>query len=348
MHSVSSLRQSYSSGFSLVELMVAVTIGLLLMVGLATIFVDNSRARNELERATRQNENGRYVLQVLSNDLRMAGYLGEFDPTVLPLPTTLPDPCQTALAELKTQLPLQVQGYDDITSSPLNCLSDVRNGTDVLVVRRVSSCATGDTDCDPMVAGMPYFQAALCDKFNELGSSDASNHYALETNSMQLNRHQRDCVTLAKTRRYMVEIYFIAANGGRPESIPSLNRAELGPNGFSIVPLVDGIDNMQIEYGIDTNNDGSPDLYSANPGAFNSCQGTPCEITNWSNVVATKLHVLARTTEKSAEYIDTKTYFLGNKADGSPYSIGPLNDGFKRHAYQSTVRLLNPAGRRET
>lgn len=341
-------RQSSSFGFSLIELMVAVTIGLLLMVGLTTIFVDNSRARNEMERTNRQIENGRYAMQTLSNDLRLAGFLAEFDPSVRPLPTTLPDPCASKLTNLHNALMLHLQGYDNVASTVLSCLNDVRVGTDILVIRRVSGCAIGESDCDPITPGAPYFQAALCDKFNELGSDDTSNHYALDTDSTKLNRHQRDCLTLAKTRRYMVQIYFIAANGNSNDGVPTLKRAELGINGFSIVPLVDGIENMQIEYGLDTNNDGSADVYTANPAVYNSCTGTPCEVSNWQNVVAAKINVLARNIDKTAGYTDTKVYSLGNNADGSPNTSGPFNDTFKRHAYQSAVRVLNPAGRKES
>jgi type IV pilus assembly protein PilW len=28
--------------------------------------------------------------------------------------------------------------------------------------------------------------------------------------------------------------------------------------------------------------------------------------------------------------------------------MGPFNDSFKRHVFSTTVRLVNPAGRRET
>jgi len=61
-------------GFSLVELMVALTIASLLLLGLATLFVNNSKARSELDKSSRQIENGRYAMQVLFDELRHAGY----------------------------------------------------------------------------------------------------------------------------------------------------------------------------------------------------------------------------------------------------------------------------------
>jgi type IV pilus assembly protein PilW len=61
-----------------------------------------------------------------------------------------------------------------------------------------------------------------------------------------------------------------------------------------------------------------------------------------------KVHLLSRSTEASPGYTDTKTYPLGLQADDTQLVVGPFNDGFKRHAYTRTIRMNNPAGRRET
>ena len=90
-------------GYSITELMVSITIGLIILAALVTVFAGNSRERGEIERANQQTENGRYALQVLDEDLRDAGYLASFNPgTVagpnpqLVVPATLPDPCAAA------------------------------------------------------------------------------------------------------------------------------------------------------------------------------------------------------------------------------------------------------------
>lgn len=347
LHTLSPIKiRTGQDGFSLVELMVAITIGLAIAGGMTAMFVNNSQSRSEIERANRQIENGRYATQVLTEDLRLAGFLGEFDPTVLTSPATKPDPCLTSLADLKSAMPLHVQGYDNGAS--LSCLSDVRTGTDILVVRRVSTCTVGETNCDPASTGTPYFQASLCDNTTELGSVTTSDHYALDTASANLTRHKRDCTTLASQRRYRTHIYFIANNDNSGDGIPTLKRAELGASGggsaFTIVPLVEGIENMQIEYGIDSDSDGIPNSYTADPD--NGCVAAAC-VTNWRNVVSVKLNLLARNTEKSSGYTDTKTYSLGLTANGSSNTAGPFNDNYKRHAYESLVRLNNPAGRKE-
>ncbi|MGH8561634.1 MAG: PilW family protein, partial [Nevskiales bacterium] len=67
---------SRQSGFSLVELMIAITLSLIILAALSAIFVTSSRARDEIARANQQIENGRYAMQILSDDLQLAGYYG--------------------------------------------------------------------------------------------------------------------------------------------------------------------------------------------------------------------------------------------------------------------------------
>ena len=68
---------------------------------------------------------------------------------------------------------------------------------------------------------------------------------------------------------------------------------------------------------------------------------------NWANVVAVRINLLARNSTRSAGYTDSKTYALGLQANGAPNTVGPFNDGYKRHVFRGEVRLNNPAGRRE-
>lgn len=338
-------------GFSLIELMIAITLGLFLAAGLTALFVSNSRARGETERNNRQLENGRYATSLLAEDLRLAGYYGEFSPTLLAPPSTIPDPCAATVADLKANMPLHIQGYDNEAGIPsLTCISDVRSGTDVVVIRRASTCVAGSTNCDPVSAGTPYFQASRCTNSTELASGNVDNFYALDSNTSNLTRTKRNCSTLADLRRFRTHIYFIANNAIGSDGIPTLKRAELGTDGtrpsFSVVPLVEGIENMQIEYGIDTDNNGIPDAYTTQPRTFNGCTGAAC-VSNWQKVVAVRLNLLARNTERSPNHTDTKTYTLGIKEDGSANNFGPFNDNVKRHAYQTFVKLSNPAGRKE-
>jgi len=323
----------HAGGFNLVELMVASAIGLLMLAGMATLFVQNNRTQVEIERANHQIENGRYAMQTLSTDLSNAGFYGEFDPTPLDDPTTIPDICATTLDALRDALPLPVQGMNMPDADQASCLLDRKPGTDVLVVRRTQTCVAGTGNCAPVADGGAFLQASLCYNSSELGSGDGRHHYSLDTNTTNLTRHQRDCNDVAGTgtaavvRRYLVHIYYIANNSEAGDAIPTLKRAELGGEtalGFTIAPLVEGIENFQVEYG-------------SGGGVFDAA---PSTVAGWRGIVAVKLHLLARNIDATSGHKDTKTYSLG-----SAVTIDAPNDGYKRHVFQSQVLLRNPAGR---
>ncbi|MBI3284599.1 MAG: PilW family protein [Burkholderiales bacterium] len=336
-------------GYTIMELMISIAIGLLLITGLTTIFVGNSRARNELELANQQVENGRYAMQLLSDDLRNAGFLAEFNPFPLTTPTLKPDPCATDSTSLKAALPIAVQGYDMGADAPA-CLSEIRPNTDILVIRRTSTCAVGTTGCDPEVTGLPYFQASGCSGPTELSSTNSADFYSFDISTANLIKHQKDCVTAAPYYQYRTHIYFIAENNKSGDGIPTLKRAELSASGgvatFAVTPLVEGIQDMQIEYGIDNASPttGSPAFFTADPDKYLTCTGVDC-MRYWRNTVAAKVSLLARNTRMTVGHKDDKTYYLGLKADGKTMTDGPYNDNYKRHLYTSVVRLNNTAGR---
>lgn len=332
-------------GFSLIELMIALTLGFVVLAGLATTFSASSRAREEADRASQQIESGRYAMQVLVEDLRLAGYLGEFNVVQagLALPAALPDPCAIDLPTLRSALPLPVQGIDNGPAPA--CLAGVRANTDVLVIRRASTCVSGAPGC-AAVAGAPYWQVSRCNAATQLGSLDPKNWFRLDTTGANLDRQQRDCATPAATRQYLTHIYFIDSSNEPGDGVPTLKRAELGAGAFTVVPIADGVENLQVEYGIDTDGDGAPNVFTADPGTYNACAGAAC-VTNWSNVMSVKISLLVRSTTRSSDYTDGKTYALGLLASGAVNSVGPFNDAFKRHVFQSEVRLINPSTRRE-
>ncbi len=366
-------------GFTLIEFMIAMTLSLLVLAALTATFVANSRSRTEIEKANEQIENGRFALQILSDDLEMAGFLSHLDidlavaaDTPMPIPGAKPNPCAVTLASLRAALPMHLQGYNDLSAldSDLDdCLTDFKAGTDIVVIRRVATCVGGSANC-AMVAGAPYFQAALCD--TQLGSLNYADYFRLETTVANLNRTNRNCTTTAQRRQFLVHIYFIANNDLAGDNVPTLKRAELGATGgaiaFTIVPLAHGIEDLQVEYGIDTTGDGAPDAFTSSgdtydapgggAGPFANCAAHAAEcIANWRNTVAIRMNLLARNTSVTRDYVDSKVYILGANDDGTERcardtdddgTCEAFNNGYKRHVYQTSVRLNNPAGRRES
>lgn len=68
--------KSNPKGFSLVELMVAITIGLIILAVISTVFVSSKKTYRVQEALSRLQENGRYAIDFMGRDMRMAGYMG--------------------------------------------------------------------------------------------------------------------------------------------------------------------------------------------------------------------------------------------------------------------------------
>ena len=332
----------FSLGFSLVELMISITLGLIVLAVIGAVFANASRARTEVQRSSEQVDNGRYAIGVMSEDLQLAGFYGELNVAALMVPGALPDLCSTDPAVWIAAIPLHVHGYDEGASVPACVPTSLKSGTDIVVVRRVRTCTAGSAGCDAVVPSEPYLQVALC--------GSAATPYALGiASATAFPLTLKDCATGAGLRRYVVHVYFVSNDNGAGASIPTLKRLEFDGAAFTEVPLVEGIERLQIEYGLDTNGDGSPDAYTPDPAAFTYAGCGSCNPpNNWSNVVTAKMHVLSRTIESSPGHVDTKTYELGIDANGQPIVVGPFNDAYRRHVYSAAVRLVNPSGRRDT
>ena len=72
-------RQSLSQfrGFGLVELMIALALGTVIILGVTTLFSDSSRTLNDITRAGRQLENSLYAMDLLAKELALVDYWGE-------------------------------------------------------------------------------------------------------------------------------------------------------------------------------------------------------------------------------------------------------------------------------
>ncbi len=356
------------TGLSLVELMISLTIGLVLLLGISTLIAQQNSTRSEMEKSSRQIENGRYAIQLLHDDIQLAGFYGDYSPPT-GVATAIPvDPCDTTPANLgwnaaTPQVPVAIFGYADATAPNFpTCLESYQPNTAVLVIRRTSTISN---PVAAAVAGTTTFlQVSNC------AAIPVEAPFVLGTGGFNLR--QRGCAIttdpavctaidpatgLANTwrglsclRPYIVRIYYISScSVCGTDSIPTLTMVEFVGGARRVVPLVEGIENMQFDYGIDTTGartlnvdatcinvvggggDGAPDNYATPPAA-----------TDWPNVTAVRINLLARNNDTTASHNDTKTYNLGGAG-----TVGPFNDTYKRHAYSQLVRAINPSGRRE-
>ena len=325
------------AGLSLVELMIALTIGLVLLAALGAIFLETSKNRAELDKSGRQIENGRYAMQVLSTDIQHAGFYGQFfSPSA---PGSIPNDCGSsnpADSAMQAGMALAVFGYSQPSTAP-GCVSatSLATGNDILVIRRASTTAedkgvgtqTGlylQSTSDSCVLG-------LADDTTGISSGTPCKLGPLTLPKVITGKcTPASASTLtACIRKYLVHVYFIDNVSG----IPTLKRMVYGSSGYTAESLVDGIERMVVDYGIDTTGDGAPDSYSRDPGTA----------ADWFNVVSVRISLLARNTETTPGHTDLKTYTLGDLG-----SVGPFNDNYKRHVYTQVVRVNNVGLRRES
>ncbi len=66
----------FQRGLSLVELMIAITLGLILMTGVTQLFISSKETYQSQQASSRVQETGRLAMEMLGRDIRMAGYTG--------------------------------------------------------------------------------------------------------------------------------------------------------------------------------------------------------------------------------------------------------------------------------
>jgi type IV pilus assembly protein PilW len=182
---------------------------------------------------------------------------------------------------------------------------------------------------------------------------------------------QKDCSAAnpAGVRKIVQRVYYVSTcnvcTGAGADTTPTLKMAEYVNGAMTVTPLVEGIEDVELDYGIDYDDptstpalvgNGSPACYTSDPAnppateiAASICPAsTPAydwssASRNWANVVAVRIHVLARSTDPTVGWADARTYDMG-LAEGS---VGPFGDAYKRHVYSTLARLNNISGQRE-
>ena len=332
-------------GFTLVELMVSLALGLIVLGALSALFLRNTSSQSELDRGVQQAENARFSLDTLAEDIMHAGYYSDFDPNSLsPAPAyQLGDSCPTAVTGLgwdtsasPVQVPFPLVGL--ASGGTLTCATNRMASTEALVLRHAD---TGNSiNLASAVAGNLYLQIPRCtnvviDPLRIIASSTLT--------AAAFPGRLPDCTTRNDAlRRFVQRLYYIATCSdcsGSGDGIPTLRRVEWIDGALRNMVVAEGVENLQIEYGLDTTGgDGVVDQFLTRAGVTGVAPLT------WDNVIAVRLHMLTRATEPTNGFVETKTYRLGPDVTINPAS---LTDGFKRTLFTTTMRLQNVGGRRE-
>lgn len=311
-------------GFSLVELMVAITIGFIVVGAVGYLYIGSRGAFRTADNMSRMQETARYAMDTLTRDIRMAGYRGCASGSGT-FNNTLTNSLLNAynfgqpLAGYDAQgagwapaLPTGTGGLDTLNILP---------GTDAVVLRSTAGMGAyvtqqpGNTSADlkvttpndlaigdiAMVTDCTNATVFQITNFNSTGGGQNVVHNTgtgTPGNATQDLGHNFVNGEIAKMQS---KTYFIRTGAsGRPALWVYDNF--LATSASNPVELADGVQNMQIQYGVDTNSDGAVDSY-ATAGA----------VANWDRVVAVRISLLMASPDNNI-VTSQQTYNYNNAA----------------------------------
>jgi type IV pilus assembly protein PilW len=319
-------------GFTLVELMIGMTLGLVLIGGVVALFLQSRQSFRVDENIARMQDQARFAMDQLTRDLRMAGFVAEpLSPAAVTLDGSLAieDGCGPALPGGPVGLggPDWLVRVTDAGTGENNTLTGIDNATGP-----EATAAYGCIDSLEVRAGSDVVAIKRAvGRVVPVADVQANRVYLEATGTVALLYQEPADTPLAgptEIREYRPHVYYIRNFGlVADDGIPTLCRKTLGtgsPAPIETDCIAQGIEDLQIAYGIDLDDDGAANQYLDDP--------TLAEL---QNVVSVRITVLARTVTPDRNYTDTRTYQVGNAADYTP------DDTFHRRIYTVTVGVRN-------
>lgn len=338
-----------AKGFTLLELMISLSVGLVLFAGVMSIFVGMRTTTAETSSYGELQENGRFAISVLTDDLLKQNFWGDYAGTfartgINPVPGAPANECTGGGVNNGTFPGLvgpfrTLWGQTVTTTNPMGCFNDAKLGSDVLQLKRVLAAPLQTIAYPPigsLLPGSPLIE-------NPVASTNTDNFF-LVTNLSSGTIFARGVVpTIDNSRvwQYQHHVYYIREEAQGANRVPVLMQGQL-TNRMSFAPIIDGIDMIRFMYGIDTDIDPSAPGYGI-VDAFVSADGVlgvgGMNEALWdgaggTRILAVKIYVLARSIRPDNKYTNTSTYQLGDL----PVEV---NDNFRRLLFTSTVSLYN-------
>ncbi|MET4572302.1 type IV pilus assembly protein PilW [Stenotrophomonas rhizophila] len=372
------------AGLSLVELMISLVIGLILMLGITQIFIASHSASRLSEGVARAQENGRFALEFLERDIRMAGHTGCVNDQAQFIKGTSAFK-NNLVAATGSGSPLDftvaIQGYEAAGTGPGGTLAVGQGtvpaglpgtisglnpapvaGSDILVLRFLAPEGVPVTAINGQdltvtagnwarltqggVATPTLFGIANCESVDIFAGTTTSGKITGSTVDFSRYAPQPD-----PTQVYRAEsmVYYI----GQGTNGPGLRRARANSAGVYAIneELVEGIENLQLIYGLDT----TPVITGATPPVGNmTVQNVASVVTTattaagaaeWRRVGMVQVGLVARSAERIGTGTGTGTRPTDDAAKlgvlGMTYNQDGATDGRYRTAYEVSIALRN-------
>lgn len=318
-------------GFSMVELLVAMVVGLIIVGGAFSLHSNtrDTQMSNEMQMA--MVADARFAVEMISYDLRHAGMWGGTNKTAL-VQCKSTDPTCTKTSSGDTpptngiatndcapgwyfDLTSYVFATDNTDPNPYSatCIPASEkqvSSTDILVVRYADSNL-------PM--GLKANQIYV-------RSNNMSGRLFVGATQPVLSAY--DTAVITNNHALRAHAYYVSAfTDAAGDNIPSLRRVALvgGPE-MQNQTLISGVEDFQVQFGVDVNADTIIDRYV-----------DPNEVANWADVYAAKIWLLMRS-EKKQIGLNTKKSFSIAGAAAKNYGG---KDNYRYFLVTSVVNLRN-------
>ena len=313
-------------GFSLLEAFIALVIGLVIFAGVLSIFVGMKTTSKETSSYGELQENGRFAISLLSDDLLRQDFWGDYTglvdlASVNPVPAAPGGECVGGGINNGT-FPVATGHFrtlwgETVTSASImsGCRTDAKVGSDILQLKRVVSTPLG------LVAG---------------DTAPANNYYFMSNmnNGTLFSAGTVPDIKNGRVWEYQHHIYYVREESQGNITVPVLMQGQLA-NTLSFAPIIDGIEMIRFEYGIDTEINPTDAGYGI-VNAYVPAKDMTAAL--WDNsasrIISVKIYVLVRSVQEDLKYKNTNTYKLG----GYDY---PVDDNYRRLLFNSTVTLYN-------
>ena len=332
-------------GFSIVELMIAMLLGLLLMAGVLQLFSSNKTTFMGMEGIAEIQNGARAGIERMKSRIRMSGYMGCSNANVLN-----PNNITTGIAQTPFAPNVMVTGVDN--DAAVNAVID---GTDSINVISASAANTrlnasmASRSSDLVIVSNPYnfrendaLVITDCDTADVFAISSMTGtgpftiaHAVANTNGDVINGSTSLVKAYGANASLVMSlssVTYSVQDTGRTDNAgnPVLGLFET-PAGGAAVEVVSGVEDMQITYGIDASPtpNGEADSYQSAPAA-----GSPL----WSRVVSVRI-ALRIATEREIGHEVRPYKNLTNTA--SPTGAVQAGDRHMRRNFVTTIGLRN-------
>ena len=329
-------------GFTLIELMFAVTIGSFLILGAAFAFQEARKTYSVNDTIARLQEQAQFVLDVLEEDVRLSNFWGlhnnrsiitkDAGLTTL-IAGTINGDC---VNDWSVDTSVGISGTNDLNPATdgrwgTNCIDSggYKIDTDTLVIRHADPKIAGVTG-NPIVTGKIYLSSSEVPEGTMYVGTAGSTLAGLSAISK---------IYAMRSHGYYVRDWSFVDG----DNIPMLRRVSLTVN--SAAPSVEeqelalGVEDLQIEFGIDTSAFDSNSRGSIN--RYVTPDNTDLNLAN-VQILSVRIWVLMRAQNDELNYLNTNTYSYGNKIGTDAYTPNSgAGDGFRRLLVSRTFHVRN-------